>query len=102
MSYIDPQAEIEEIRRLGEVSEPQDRPPVDPFSGSQEPFPLDPADFKEAVEIADALIEGTPQGEVIWDFSGPGLRPCPYCHSWAFTDADADDHFDAAQCICKE
>lgn len=37
----------EYLENVGEVSEPQDRPPVDPFSGSQEPFPLDPSLFED-------------------------------------------------------
>lgn len=70
MSYISPEAELEEYRRLGEI---RDTPPLpadyDPF-GSVDPFPVDRSLFKEAAEIADALIEGTPQGEVVWDFTG--------------------------------
>jgi hypothetical protein len=65
--------ELEDIENLGTVSEPQDRPPCEPFSGSQQPYPVDPSLFKEAIEIADALIEGTPEGEVIWDFSKEDL-----------------------------
>ncbi len=46
-------------------------PQADPLEG-EEPYPLRPyaKSFTEAVEIADALIEGTDQGEVVWDFTG--------------------------------
>ncbi len=38
------------------------------------PFEIDESIFKEASEIADALIEGTPQGEEIIDFGKEILR----------------------------
>lgn len=67
-------AELEQLTKLGEVSDPKEVPPCEPFS-SQSPFPIDPAICFEAVEIADALIEGTPIGEEIIDFSKPILLP---------------------------
>lgn len=60
-------AELAELERIGKVSDPKDRPPCDPFS-SQSPYPVDSSLFFEAVEVADALIEGTDQGEEVWDF----------------------------------
>jgi hypothetical protein len=72
MAYIDPNAELEEIRRLGEI---RDTPPLptdyNPFSG-QSPYPVDPADFtgefpdpKSFEERLEAAFEFIPVGEEI-------------------------------------
>ena len=96
-------AELEELKRLGKVSDPKEVPPIDPFSGSPDPFRLDPTDFSTGVEVADALLESTPQdGSVLMDFAKAELthtdaeQPCensigcPSCN-----EATADDYPEA-------
>lgn len=82
MGYIDPLAELEDLRTLGEI---RDTPPIecDPFS-SQAPFQLDPASFVDdfpsdeelfnVIGTADALVAGTEQGEEVIDFTRPMLE----------------------------
>jgi hypothetical protein len=71
MAYIDPNAEIEELRRLGTVSDTALPPAADPFKCDQAPYQLDPADFtgfpdpKSFEERLEAAFEFIPVGEEI-------------------------------------
>lgn len=96
-------AELEQLTKLGEVSDPKTVPPIDPFSGSPDPFRLDPTDFSTGVEVANALLTATPQdGSELMNFSKAELthtdaeQPCensigcPSCN-----EATADDYPEA-------
>lgn len=107
MSYISLEAELEELRRLGEI---RDTPPLpadyDPFSGSVDPFPVDRSLFKEGAEIAEALVAGTEIGEEIIDFSKPMLMerscpnlPCDYCDGLWLADHPNCETKPCAECI---
>lgn len=104
MAYIDPQAELEEIRRLGEIRDTPTLPAdYDPFSGSVDPFPVDRSLFKEGAEIAEALAnEPKEVGDVVWDFSNerscPNL-PCDYCDGLWLADHPNCETEPCAECI---
>jgi hypothetical protein len=91
--------ELEDIQNLGEVSEPQDRPPCEPFSGV-DPYPVDPSSFYEDKgfpdnplrfrSLMDAVAEEAAEMGVDVDFEGIVLEendrscpnsPCDYCDS---------------------
>ncbi len=63
MAYIDPHAELEEITRLGQVSESTVTAPCQPFE-SRVPFQLDPADFTDELQRqqdnGDAMNDDSP------------------------------------------